>query len=321
MPASHDPPASRVPPLSAVRAFEAAARHQSFTRAAEELGMTQAAVSYQIRLLEDRIGTPLFVRQPRQVTLTATGQKLAGPVTKALNALANAFAEATRSQRSVLSITALHTLAMTWLTPRLADFQAANPGLEIRVDASERLVDFADEPFDVGVRFGAGGWPGLIEHKLFNTRYTPVCTPELRDQFDFREPADLLKARLLGDVDGAWRRWFAEVGAADAATAAKPSLTLYTQTMDVQAALRSYGVALVMPMFFNDELSSGRLVQPFPHMMMDEKAYWLIYPEGRAKERKIRLFREWLLAEAATAEIVTDSCSAEATPKLAIPQA
>ena len=299
-----------MPPLSAVRAFEAAARHQNFTHAAEELGMTQAAVSYQIRQLEDRIGTPLFVRQARQATLTPVGRKLARPVSDALGALGLAFADAIDAHRGVLAITALQSVAHAWLTPRLADFQAANPDIEVRMDASERIIDFAQEPFDIGLRYGDGRWHGLAAHHLFDAQFTPVCTPELRDQLEIKEPADLIRARLLGAVEKTWRQWFNEVGAPEAGAAARSSLTLHMQTMHVQAALRGYGVAMAMPILFPEEFESGRLVQLFDHVLVEDSKYWLVYPRERARERKVRLFRDWIVAEGKRSQDAINECFA-----------
>lgn len=310
MPRDHEPATAHLPPLAAVRAFEAAARHQSFTRGAEELGMTQAAVSYQIKLLEDRVGTPLFIRGPRQVTLTPTGRRLVGPVSKALNALGAAFSEAMERNHAVLSITTLQTIGTMWLAPRLASFHASNPLLEVRVDASELLVDFSAEEFDLGLRYGDGRWPGLATHKLFDGCYTPVCSPALYRELAISVPADLLKTRLLGAVDPWWRRWFVEAGAGDPGGAARPTLALQTQSMDVQAALRGHGVAMVMPDFFAEDIASGRLVRPFAHAVKDVNAYWLVYPEGRARERKIKLFRDWVLAEAEATRAIEAPCVA-----------
>src|SRR3712207_3570108 len=157
----------KLPPMSAVRVFEAAARHQSFTRAAEELGMTQAAVSYQIRMLEDRVGTPLFTRLPRQVVLTAKGRQLAPAVTEAFEALRDAFSGLEEAVQSVLSITTLTTFASAWLVPRLGRFQQLHPDIAVQIDVSSQVVDLARSDFDIAIRSGTGEWPGLEAHFLF----------------------------------------------------------------------------------------------------------------------------------------------------------
>jgi LysR family glycine cleavage system transcriptional activator len=297
MPHADPPGGPQVPPLAAVRAFEAAARHQSFTRAAAELGMTQAAVSYQIKMLEDRLGGPLFVRRARQVTLTPMGQRLSGPVTKALRALEAAFAEAAGRTENVLSITTTLSLA-TWLAPRLGSFQIAHPEFAVRLDSSNRLIDFSDGEFDIGLRTGRGEWPGLAAHRMFPIQYTPVCSPDVLARHDFRKPADLLHARLISGDDPWWGRWFSEAGAGDFGGAGQATLALGTQAMEVQAALAGHGVAIIMPRFFPEELRSGRLVQIFDVVAEDPSSFWLVYPVERRRARKIRLFRDWLLAEA-----------------------
>src|SRR5919109_1400056 len=166
---------SALPPLSAVRAFEAAARHGSFTKAAAELGMTQAAVSYQVKLLEDRVGAPLFLRLPKRVALSEAGKRLAPPVTEAFQRLAAAFASLRESNEGVLSVTAILSFASNWLVPRLGSFQLAHPNIAVRLETSQRMVDFSREEIDVGIRGGRGTWPGLKTHLLMPTEFTPLC--------------------------------------------------------------------------------------------------------------------------------------------------
>ena len=180
---------SKLPPMSAVRVFEAAARHQSFTRAAEELGMTQAAISYQIKVLEDRIGAPLFIRMPRQVILTQKGRQLAPAVTDAFEALRTAFAGVEEMVQSVLSITTLTTFAANWLIPRLGRFQQLQPGIAVKIDVSPHVAEFAQTEFDIAIRSGNGDWPGLEAHLLFPNLFTPVCSPDLIRGIDLRNRA------------------------------------------------------------------------------------------------------------------------------------
>lgn len=291
----------KMPPLAAVRVFEAAARHQNFTRAAEELGMTQAAVSYQIRLLEDRVGARLFVREPRQVVLTALGRRLAGPVAKALAELSSAFSEVCEENQAVLTISALQTMAITWLSPRLAQFQAIHPQFDVRVKTSEHLVDFAIESVDLALRYGKGDWPGVVAERLFACHYAPLCSPELRERLQLREPEDLLRAPLLSPTDPHWKNWFAEVGVSEPALGGRNAMTMQMQAMSIQAALRGHGVAMAIPELFAYDILAGRLVFAVEHAIRDERAYWLVYPPERQKERKIRLFRDWILAEAEVA--------------------
>ncbi|HEV7258344.1 MAG TPA: transcriptional regulator GcvA [Bosea sp. (in: a-proteobacteria)] len=293
----------KLPPLAAVRVFEAAARHQNFTRAADELGMTQAAVSYQIRLLEDRVGAALFVRQPRQVVLTPLGQRLAGPVTKALRDIGTVFGEICEENQTVLTISALQTVAITWLSPRLARFQVENPQFDVRVRTSQHLVDFATEAVDMAVRYGPGGWPGVTAEKLFDCHYAPLCTPELRERLGLREPADLLNAPLLSPGDTKWRTWFADLGIDSWSPAGRTTMTLDMQAMSIQAALQGHGVALAAPELFAYDIAAGRLTFAVGHAIRSDWAYWVVYPQERQRERKIRLFRDWILAEAEAARM------------------
>ena len=294
----------KLPPLAAVRVFEAAARHQNFTRAAEELGMTQAAVSYQVRLLENRVGAPLFIRQPRQVVLTLLGQRLAGPVARALADIGTVFREICEENQAALTISALQTVAITWLSPRLAQFQVENPQFDVRVRTSQHLVDFATEAVDLALRYGPGGWPGVTAEKLFDCHYyAALCAPELRDRLALREPADLLHAPLLSPGDAKWRVWFADLGIDSWKPDGRATMTLEMQAMSVQAALRGHGVALASPELFAYDIAAGRLVFAAEHAVRSEWAYWVVYPQARQREGKIRLFRDWILAEARAAQM------------------
>ncbi len=296
------PPPPKLPPLAAVRVFEAAARHQNFTRAAEELGMTQAAVSYQIRLLEDRVGAALFLRQPRQVVLTPLGQRLAGPLSKALHDIGSVFRAVCEENQTALTISALQTMAITWLSPRLAQFQIENPQVAVRVRTSQHLVDFATEAVDLALRYGPGGWTGVAAEKLFACHYAPLCTPELRERLHLREPVDLLRAPLLSPEESSWKVWFADLGL-DAPRQGGLAMSLEMQAMNVQAAMRGHGVAMAVPELFAYDIAAGRLVFAVEHAIRDRWSYWLVYPPARQREHKIRRFRDWVLAEARAAEL------------------
>ena len=261
---------SKLPPIAAIRAFEAAARRQSFTRAADELGMTQAAVSYQIRQLEDRVGAALFVRGARQVSLTETGQRLSPKVTEALDMLGAAFADVAHRSETELSLSVLPTIATAWLAPRLTSFQAANPDIRIRLHTSNEMVDFIKDGIDAVVRSGDGNWPDHEVLELFPIEYTPVCTPQFRDREGIRTPKDLQAVRRFG-APGWWERWFRECGVDDTDSANQMGLVLGVQSMDVSITLLSQGVAMVVPTFFADELKSGRLVRPFEHVVGDNR--------------------------------------------------
>src|ERR1700688_4071253 len=167
-----------LPPIASLRAFEAAARHMNFTRAAEELAITQAALSYQIRLLEERLGTALFVREPRRLLLTETGAELAVPLRDAFDRLRATFESFHKEAQTILSLSVSDTFAANWLVPRLGSFQVENPSIAVRLEASNRLVDFSREKFDAG-RSGKGEWTNVAADRLFPLLFTPVCTPSL----------------------------------------------------------------------------------------------------------------------------------------------
>jgi LysR family glycine cleavage system transcriptional activator len=291
---------SNLPPLSAIRAFEAAARHGSFTKAAEELGMTQAAISYQVKLLEDRVGTPLFLRQARKVVLSEAGKRLAPGIEEAFQRLGAAFASLRETDQKVLSMTVVSTFCTNWLVPRLGSFQVAHPNIAVRLDASARTVDFTKEDFDLGIRGGKGVWPGLKSHPLFPVDMTPLASPEfLARAGKINGPADLLKLPLLEWDDDCWRLWFKAAGIDDPKFNAGSYIAVPTQQMLGMAAVAGQGIAMLTPAFFATELKSGRLVRVSDIVYRDEQSYWLVYPEERAKSPKIRAFRDWLLAEVA----------------------
>lgn len=285
-----------LPPLPAIRAFEAAARLGSFTRAADELHMTQAAVSYQIKQLEQRLGLGLFHRQPRQVVLTPAGQRLAPAVLDAFKQLRTAFAQAIERVETELAITALPTIASAWLVPRLGAFQLTHPRLAVRLDTTVELVDLNRGEFDVGIRIGAGEWPGLDADFLLPSLFTPLCSPALRDRL--RTPADMLALPRFGR-ERWWRAWFAAAGLADADLTAKPGVELDVEQHAVTAAIAGHGVALSSPLFFEQDIAAGRLLQPFELVVRDQRDYWLTYPTTLRTSEKIRAFRAWLLAQAA----------------------
>jgi LysR family glycine cleavage system transcriptional activator len=290
-----------LPPLAAVRAFEAAARLGSFTRAGEELGTTQAAISYQIKLLEERVGTPLFLRLPRQVTLTETGRRLSAAVTEAFDALHAAFGALRQETGGVLAISSVQSFAVRWLAPRLGAFQLAQPGLAVRLTAANQLVDFTREEVDVAIRSGKGPWPGLEMHPLLRVRFAPMCSSELlRRAGGVETPADILRLPLLSPTDRWWPLWLALAGVAAPELDGRGAIGLDSQPMEGSAAIAGQGVAMLTPALWQDELASGRLVQLFDHLVGDEgHRYWLVYPQARRLVPKLRAFRDWLLDEAA----------------------
>lgn len=289
---------SKLPPLAAVRAFEAAARLLSFTRAADELAMTQAAVSYQIKVLEERVGAPLFIRRPRQVELTDVGRRLSVATTAAFEQLRDAFAEARGGIDGTLTITTVLTFASNWLAKHLGSFQLAHPTIAVRLTTSAHMVDFSREAYDVGIRTGGGNWPGMISHLLFRADFTPLVSPALAATIGgVREPADLLRLPVLDPHDPWWQQWFAEEGVDASDLLARPPTSLGSQAYEASAALAGQGVAILTRAFFENDIVDGRLIQPFPRISDDGHGYYLAYPEARRNVEKIRAFRNWLLAE------------------------
>ncbi|MBS9719976.1 LysR family transcriptional regulator [Tianweitania sp. BSSL-BM11] len=288
--------ASDLPPLAALRVFEAAARLLSFTKAAQELGMTQAAVSYQIKILEERVGAPLFLRQPRQVALTEVGARFSPTVSDAFERLRDAYKDARGESRSVLAVSSAVTFASNWLAPRLGLFQLEHPHIAVRLDTEPRNRDFSREQVDVGIRGGHGKWPGLTAHQLMPITFTPMLSPKLLERTGpLTEPRDLLQLPIIDASDPWWPLWLRSVGLPPDSLAERPHHDLGSQAIVANAALAGNGVAMLTPMFFTDALRSGALVQPFEHLGLDGQSYWLIHADTRRNVPKIRAFRDWLL--------------------------
>jgi LysR family glycine cleavage system transcriptional activator len=287
----------RLPPLAAVRVFESAARHENFTQAAAELGMTQAAVSYQIRLLEERLGASLFARVKGRVSLTDSGRRIAPLVASAFETLEDAFSGLVAEDQALLSLSAAQTMATTWLAPRLGTFQVRHPQLAVRLSTDNRLVDFSTGEFHAAIRVGRGDWPGLKCHFLFRMTFSPICTPEFAARHSLARPEQLLEVPRLSPRDDWWADWLADLGVAAPAAGPDPGLVLDNQVMEANAAFAGAGIAMMTPTFWRDELEAGRLVQPFAHVHITSRSHWLVYPEGRRNQPKIAAFREWLLGQ------------------------
>jgi LysR family glycine cleavage system transcriptional activator len=292
-------PVRRLPPLQAVKVFEAAARHENFTLAAVELGMTQAAVSYQVRLLEERLGMPLFVRARRRVSLSEAGRRIAPAIGAAFDGIAEAFAAIVDEDEGVLTISTSQTFTSNWLAPRLGTFQIERPELAVRLQTSNMLVDFAREDVDVAIRFGDGLWPGLRRHFLFRLHSTPLCTPEFRDRHAIAAPPDLLRVPRLSPDDPWWREWLSASGVAYPDGIRQPGIRLDSQASEGVAVLAGHGVGMMTPLYWKSELASGRLVQLFDLVVPERIGLWLVYPEHKRNRAKIRAFRDWLLREIA----------------------
>ncbi len=286
-----------LPPLAAIRVFEAAARLMSFTRAAAELGMTQAAVSYQIKLLEERLGAPLFLRRPRDLALTEAGQWLAPRTTEAFETLREAYGRFGEREQATLIVNTMHTFAAQWLAPRLGVYQLAHPKTAVQLETTTRVVDFSREEVDVVIRSGKGKWPGLLAFRLIDVRYTLMVSPALAEAVGgLKRPEDMFKIDLLDPHDPWWIDWMKACGQ-PIERLPMDLAPIGLQTITASAAIAGRGGALLVPEFFEQEVRDGRLIQPFDTIVDTETAYWLAFPESRRNVPKIKAFRDWILGE------------------------
>ena len=294
----------QLPPLAAVRAFEAAARNESFTAAAAELGLTQAAVSYQVKALEDRLGAPLFVREKGRARLTPLGARLLPTLSQAFDSIESAFASHKAEDESLLTISTTHTFANTWLAWRLGAFQMAHPELAVRLATANEIVDLRTGDADVAVRAGRGDWEGVEAHRLFPIDFSPMasseCIAAMEQKLGRRlEPADMPDAQLINPGDQWWQQWFADNQVeAEEHVLRRPGVRLDNQASEGHAAMGGQGFALLTPFLWKFDVASGRLTMPFPERVSSRGwAYWLVIPPERRMVPKIKRFREWLLGE------------------------
>lgn len=297
----------KLPPLNSLRAFEAAARHLSFTKAAEELHVTPAAISQQVRQLEQHCNARLFRRMTRALALTDRGEAALPLLREGFDKLAEAAAELRRSHDDgILTVSVPPTFGARWLLPRLERFRAMHPGIDIRVDATDRIVDFVSERVDIAIRYGSGRYPGLVSELLLAETAFPVCAPALVDGTPgLRTPADLAHHTLLHsgglEEEGRVTTWPMWLRAAGLATIdASRGMSFSVASLAIQAAIEGHGVALVSGPTVEDDLKAGRLVRPFAPSAWEESpfAYHLVFPAEDADAAKIAAFRAWARAEA-----------------------
>ena len=277
-------------PLNALRAFEVSARHLSFTRAAEELSVTQTAVSMQVKNLEQRLGVALFRRLPRGLALTDEGLALLPVVAQSFGRIADVLAQFEDGRRrEVLTVGVVGTFAVGWLMPRLREFQQQHPFVDLRLLTNNNRVDLAGEGLDYAIRFGDGAWHGTEAERLFDTPLAPMCAPDIAARL--RTPADLGAETLLRSYrSDEWRRWFAAAGL--------PCPPLRGFVFDsslalAEAAAQEAGVALLPVMMFERELRQGRLACPFNQRIV-LGAYWLTRLKSRPQTAAMAAFRAWL---------------------------
>jgi LysR family glycine cleavage system transcriptional activator len=289
---------STLPPLGALHAFEAAARLLSFKAAAEELHVTPGAISQQIKLLEDRLGAPLFARRARAVDLTEAGQLLLPATQRAFRLLADAVARVRESDASkVLAVSLLPSFAALWFVPRLGAFRARCPDLDVRISTTPKLADLLHDDVDVAIRCGLGRYPGMhVEHLLAEDLF-PVCSPELlKGPVPLKKPADLSRHTLLHDeMRQEWALWFKATGVKSVNALRGPTFSVWE--LALQAAVAGQGVALGRTTLVAQYLKWGKLVRPFRISTPSEFAYYLVCLPDRVKEPKIAAFRAWLRDE------------------------
>lgn len=291
---------ARLPSLNGLRAFEAVARHLSFTQAAAELNVTQTAISHQIRRLEDELGLRLFVRKSRALALTPKAKEYLPGVRAAFNDLRLATDRLKRKDDNVLTISTLASLAAKWLLPQLSTFQAAHPGIDVRITTSTGLVDFKSDDVDAAIRYGRGRWPGVRAEWLMADEVFPVCSPSLmKGERPLRHPRDLSRYTLLHSTgyEDDWRLWLTAAGL-PTDIAKQPGLSFDMIFMTVQAAINGIGIAMGRTSYVQDDIERGRLVVPFKRALPTDAGFYLVSAEAIEPPPKLRLFRDWLLAAA-----------------------
>lgn len=299
-----------IPPLASLRVFEAAGRLEHFSRAADELGLTQAAVSYQIGQLEAQLGQKLFDRERGRVQLNATGRRLHAPLAEAFATIRQAFDDFDEESSAVLSVSAPVSFGSTWLSAVIGGFQLRHPDLALRLSLSNDVVDLPRGEHDLAIRLGRGNWDGLRADFLYRLYCTAICSPEFAEEHEISEPADLLRVNRINSGDELWPHWFRSLGL-ESPPPVERGIRMENQSQEVSAAQAGFGVALVTPMFWRAELESGRLVQPVDHIYVSPYSAWLVHPERRVGVRKIERFREWICEELVKPETGIPDCAFE----------
>lgn len=295
--------------LNALRAFEASARHQSFSGAAAELHVTPAAVGQLVRMLEEWLGAPLFHRGTSgraRLTATEAAERALPELRAGFDRLALGLERLKESSASgLLTVTVSPAFAAKWLLPRIDRFQAAWPDTDVRLDTSLKPVDFVAQRVDIGVRYGAGSWPGLLADKLMDEVIYPVCSPGLLRKRRLGTPEELARETLIHDLsmDGhagfpSWQAWLEKAGVAE--TTARRGMKINNSAAVLQAAIEGHGIALARSVMAHDDVASGRLVRLFPEITFASSlAYFVVYRAECASLPRLAAFRDWLLREAA----------------------
>lgn len=302
----------RLPPLNGLRAFEAAARYLSFTKAAEELHVTPAAISQQVKMLEDYFGVQLFKRLTRALLLTDSGQRVLPILQEGFDRLAEAD-QILRSQEDekILTVSVAPSFGAKWLVPRLNGFRRVHPDYDIRIDATDQKVDFKRDSIDIALRYGGGDYPGLVADHLLPEFAVPVCSPKLQQgEHPLIKPEDLQYHTLLhiqwkieNEAAPNWRMWLRAAGLEH--IDADRGLIFSMESMAAQAAIEGQGVALIASALIADDLKSGRLIRPFPDEVNQQTqfCYYLVYPESHLQRPKVIAFKNWVEKEIKSTKI------------------
>ena len=291
-----------LPPLTALRAFEAAGRLMSFTRAAEELAVTQAAISHQVKSLETYLGVKLFNRLPRQLSLTPDGASLLDAISQSFDKMSEAVAAVRarpEARKTQLTLRSPPSFAAKWLAPKLKSFRRLNPGIDLRIRHSNELASFQNDEIDVAVTYGDGNWPGVVATPVLSLDFFPICSPSyLKNEAPLDDPDNLRHYNLLHDATlDNWAAWLTLAGAT-MVDATRGTILDDTNVL-IQAAIDRQGVALGSSVFVVDHLQSGALLKPFETVLEPALAYHVVCPQAHLAKGPVAAFRDWILAEAA----------------------
>lgn len=286
---------TQLPPLTALRCYEAAARRESYSLAAEELFLTPSAVSHQIRALENFLGVRLFIRVGRKMLLTDTGAAYYEKIRGAFNSIMTATQAVSESQAgAILKVNVLPHFASVWLMPRVEDFLTKHEMCKLRIFSNRQPVIFSESSIDCDIRYGHGRWPNLCSDLLVRDVVTPLCNAALAAKANMRTPQDVTKQTLIyGNKQTNWDSWAAQYQAPTVATAKK--LPVDRSTLALDAAMLGLGVALESLFLAHQAVASGQLVAPLPQYSISVEGYYLVYPKSHGEFERVKLFRSWLL--------------------------